>query len=283
MESHQQPDDKTGVTPIFKVLALKNESKTREAGRPIFDDMEVVEVRFAGSNSVSVFPATSFSHWEVNPESGEQEKVTYAERWARQYQQFKRREVQTKSGTPIDYAPFLTEAKKAEMKAMAVYTIEALAAIDGQELKNLGQGGRELKNAAIDYIEKSSSEAIIGKQKAEIDDLKAKLQVAEDDRKYKKRAKPARAVAIDAADDEYDPPKIPADDDDDTESEDGDDESEEETPQPSESEPDLAASRFDDMADVELKRYITAKSGKRPHGNPSHRTLVTMAELVTRR
>ena len=31
-------------------------------------------------------------------------------------------------------------------RALNLYTVEQLAAIDGQELKNLGPGGRELKN-----------------------------------------------------------------------------------------------------------------------------------------
>ena len=57
--------------------------------------------------------------------------VTYAERFARQYQQFKAQAAQTKSGTPLEYAPFLTEARRAELRALNIYTVEALAAIDG--------------------------------------------------------------------------------------------------------------------------------------------------------
>ncbi len=106
-----------------------------------------------------MFPATAFSHWEIDPQTGEQAKVTYAERFQRQYQQFKAHATQTKSGTPLAYAPFLTEARRAELRAQNIYTVEALAAIDGQELKNLGPGGRELKNAAMEYIEEAKARA----------------------------------------------------------------------------------------------------------------------------
>jgi hypothetical protein len=95
-----------------------------------------------------VLPATSVSHWAIDPATGGQIKVTYAERFRRQYQQFKALTAQTKSGTPLTHAPFLTEGRRAEMRALNIYTVEQLAAIDGQELKNIGTGGRELKNAA---------------------------------------------------------------------------------------------------------------------------------------
>jgi hypothetical protein len=58
------------VVPVFKILTTKNEAKSREAGRPIFDDMEVVEVRFAGDrNKISVFPALAICG-EVQDEDG---------------------------------------------------------------------------------------------------------------------------------------------------------------------------------------------------------------------
>ena len=52
---------------------------------------------------------------------------------------------------------FLTEARRAELRAQNIYTIEALAAIDGLELKNLGMDGRDLKNKAMEYLEESTS------------------------------------------------------------------------------------------------------------------------------
>ena len=108
---------------------------------------------------MSVFPAMAFSHWKNDPETGEQTKVTYAERFMRQYRQFKAMAAQTKSGTPLAHAPFLTEARRAELRAQNIYTVEALADIDGQELKNLGTGGREMKNKAMEYIAESKTQA----------------------------------------------------------------------------------------------------------------------------
>ena len=98
------------------------------------------DLRRHGSVSRSASPARATSRYSRrprsrtgchDPETGGQVKVTYAERFQRQYQQFKRRDLQTKTGTPLDYVPFLSEGKRAELRAQNIYTVEALAAIDG--------------------------------------------------------------------------------------------------------------------------------------------------------
>jgi hypothetical protein len=182
--ARQDPDE--ALVALFKNLAVPNDGKTLQAGRPIFDDIEVCEIRSPGSRDVKVFPATAFSHWQNNPYTGEQTKVTYAERFAHQYRQFKAHDTQTKSGTPLDYAPFMSVGKCAEMRAQNIYTVEALAAIDGQELKNLGAGGRELKNAAAAYMAETKSAAPNLQLQNELEQLRARNAILEEDLSAKK-------------------------------------------------------------------------------------------------
>jgi hypothetical protein len=173
-------DPDAAAVALFKHYAKPNDIKTREAGRPIFDDVEIVEIRFPGMKDIKVYPATEFSHWDTD-ENGAQVKVTYAERFQRQYQQFKAKAQQTKSGTPLEHARFLTEAKRSELRAQNIYTVEALSLIDGQELKNLGPGGRELKNQATEYIEEGLKSAPNLQLQAELEALKAKNAVLMED------------------------------------------------------------------------------------------------------
>jgi hypothetical protein len=174
----RDPDD--GIVVIFKNMAAKNEGKTIEAGRPIYDDIEVCELHYPGSKNFGVYPSTAFSHWVDGPD-GERVKLTYAERFKRQYQQFKSQAQQTTTGTPLAYATFLTEGKRAELRALNVYTIEALAAVDGQELKNLGAGGREWKNKAIEYLENAKVHAVDTRLMAELEALRSKNALMEED------------------------------------------------------------------------------------------------------
>jgi hypothetical protein len=177
----RDPDD--ALVVVFRHNDYRNETKSLAEGRPIHEDVEVCEIRMPGAKDVKVFPATAISFWRDNPFTGEQTPVTYAERFAPQYRQFKMQLAQTKSGTPLDAAPFLTSARRAELRAQNVYTVEQLAAIDGQELKNLGPGGREFKNNAMAYLEESKASAPNLQMAAELEALRARNQVLEEDAK----------------------------------------------------------------------------------------------------
>jgi hypothetical protein len=179
----RDPDD--ALVVLFKHEAVKNEAKSLAEGRPIHDDREMVEIRIPGSKDVKVFPALARSHWNTNPYTGEMTPITYAERFARQYAQFKAKLAQTKSGTPLDLAPFLTEGARASLRAQNIYTVEQLAHIDGQELKNLGPGGREQKNLALEYIADSKAGAPNLQMAAELEALRARNAVLEEDIKLK--------------------------------------------------------------------------------------------------
>jgi hypothetical protein len=180
----KDPDEMLVV--LFKQLALPNEAKSLAEGRPIFDDVEVCEVRMPGSKDVRVFQATAFCRWVDDRFTGGQVKQSYAERFSDQYRQFKSHNVQTKSGTPLDFAAFLSEGRRAELKAQNVYTIEQLAAIDGAELKNLGPGGRDMKNSAMTYIEEGRASAPNKQMLAELEALKARNAILEEDMQARK-------------------------------------------------------------------------------------------------
>ena len=64
--------DDEGVVAVFRNDIVKNAGKSIEAGRPIYDDIEVCELRYPGSKDVSVFPATEFSHWDDDQINGGQ-------------------------------------------------------------------------------------------------------------------------------------------------------------------------------------------------------------------
>jgi hypothetical protein len=165
----------------FLYLAKPNKIASEEAGRPIIEDEETCEIRPPGSRNYCTYPALSRSHWRQDPYSGEQVEVTYAERFPMQYQQFKAKLQQTQRGTSIDDLPFLTTGQRAVLRALNVYTAEALAAVDGQELKNLGPGGRDQKNHAIEYLDQSKARAPDTKMMAELEAAQVRLKILEED------------------------------------------------------------------------------------------------------
>ena len=168
------------IAPRFFIDAVEDVAETRKQGRPIFKDMEFVEVKFAGDRQrVHVAPA----HEPFRRDKATNQWVTYAQEYAPIYQKFKDGITQDAIGTPLEEVPFLTASKRSELKALNIRNIEALASLDGQPLARLGMGGRELKNQAIAYLEKASGSADVIKMAAEnealksqMDDLKAQMQ-----------------------------------------------------------------------------------------------------------
>lgn len=147
----------TPVVATFEVLAIANPQKSKEAGRPIYDEQEVCRVRFAGNkHTVGVFPAHEVFTQKAD-ESGFVQPITYAMEYKDAYLKFKGGEAQTMAGTPLSELPFLSAGKRLELKALNIHTAETLAGLDGHPLKMLGMNGRELKNQAIAYLETASA------------------------------------------------------------------------------------------------------------------------------
>lgn len=220
----------------FFIDAVKDDKATREQGRPIFKDVEMARLKFVGDNKKElVAPA----HQKFMRMPGTQEWVTYAERYPRHYEAFKTGQALLGSGTPLAELPFLTEAKRSELKALNVHTAEALSSLDGSLLQKLGMYGRELKNQAQAYLDKAKETALETRLAGENAALKERIDALE--AMIRGQGQPQVAVEM-----------VPN--------------------------TDVEVGSFDQLDDDELKRFIKVRTGQSPRGNPAHATLVRMAE-----
>ena len=142
------------TVPFFMNVAVLDEAATKRDGRPIYRNEEHVQVRIAGDrNYAPVFSAHQM--WQ----RVDGEEITYAQRWAEDYARFSAGKEQIADGTPLSELPFLSEAKRSELRAVKVYTAEALASLDGKNLTALGPNAREMKNQARAYLDRAQSSA----------------------------------------------------------------------------------------------------------------------------
>lgn len=162
------------ITPVFKHITVEDVPASERAGHYVPKTREVVEVRFAGSKLYSpVFPTNGF--WKRDGHR----IITYAERWADQYRQFLEGRPQEAAGTPLEMlkAYGISDSQLSLCRALKVYSIEALHHMEGQELKNLGMSGNDLKRMANAYMadqaKGAGSAERIAKLEAEIAALKA--------------------------------------------------------------------------------------------------------------
>ena len=150
-----------------------NKRKSESEGRPIYDAVEKVRIRIAGDNkSVHVAFANDLSSVR---EPGSNRRLAYKELHKGPYEAFKQGQKFIGSGTPLKEAPFLNEAKRKELMALNIFSVEALASLDGANLAKLGMGGRALKDQAEAYIAKAADTSDVTKLAAENADLTARI------------------------------------------------------------------------------------------------------------
>jgi len=229
--------------PRFFTMPLKNELETKKQGRPIFDDIEVCEVRFSGNREKVIHaPAHEVFRTERDIE-GNTNEITYALAYNEQYRAFKAGDGQLLTGTPTSELPFLTASKRLELKALNIHSAEALAALDGHSLKQLGMGGRELKTQAQAYLDNAKGSVDVVKMAASVAEMKQYIKQLEARLPGAPAAAEEEVTALAAPDDPN-------------------------------------ASPFFSMGADDIKNWIQEATGQRPLGNPSHATLVKRADEV---
>lgn len=221
------------ITAFFKHASLLNVAQSEEHGKAIYDLHEVVELRFAGDrNYVPVLPADSMWRKDGN------KIISYAERFADQYRQFVLGDDQKAGGTALealaDYG--MTPSQLSICRALRIYSVEALHAMEGHNVKALGMSANALKSMARRFMEDRGRKDI-NATSSEIEKLKAELEKL-------KAAIPAQDQ--EPTDDEFAGLVEQAD------------------------------REFSSMTDDEIKNAISEKAGARPRGNPSRATLESM-------
>ncbi|MFG6591281.1 hypothetical protein [Sulfitobacter sp. 1A12157] len=168
------PDLALGVE--FFTSAVENPRKTKEAGRPIFEDRECVRIRFPADNKRELVAPAGEMHYVSHAKT----QMTYADRFPAAYDAFKKNEAQFVEGTPLSEMPSLTEAKRAELRSQNVQTVEQLANLPDATMKRMGMGSRALVEAAQDYLERATGLGEVAALKARIAELESS-QVPETD------------------------------------------------------------------------------------------------------
>lgn len=182
------------ITPYFKHMSVLNVAQSETLGKPVHELKELVELRLAGDRNYSpVMPADSM-YRKVGDRV-----ITYAERFADQYRAFLMGDDQKSGGTALemlaDYG--ITPAQLSICRALKIYSIEALHAVDGHQVKALGMNANDLKRMARLFVEDHNRRSIdkttddVEAMKLELERLRALIPAQE--------ATPAEIDAVIAA------------------------------------------------------------------------------------
>lgn len=144
-DSRFQHDAKLHVRFVMRPVLQRAES--RSAGRPIYAEMEFVEIMVPGDKHTIVTRRVR----EID-----------ARRFSRQYAAFKAGKADQQAGTPLVSLPFMSAAKAEEYKFFHITTAEQLAATaDGSSAANSIMGFQGDKQKANAYLQMAAGNAPI--------------------------------------------------------------------------------------------------------------------------
>lgn len=134
-----------GVTARFHYHPYLNRARSREEGRPIYEDRVYVEILVAGMDKQT-----------VNRPAQEKDKVRFAAEWAA----FSRGEEARRVGTPVAEWPRMaqTPSMVKMLESINIFTVEDLAALSDGLVPKLGMGGFKLRDEARRFIELAKEE-----------------------------------------------------------------------------------------------------------------------------
>lgn len=196
--AHEVPDlakavQNNGVWPRFHMVAKLNKKQSDEAGRPMHDQVEWVDVVIAGDRN------SQPSH-----------KVTDIDKhkWPDEYSAFKNGAKMPVQGTPLSEWNQLSVSQVADLTSIGVLTVDMLADLSDSQIQGYGMGGMQLREKAKAFIETSADQAIpqhLATQNAkltedmtfmekQVEDMKAALAKAADNPESTERVEQMEAM-----------------------------------------------------------------------------------------
>lgn len=158
---------------------IKNEVKSRESGRPIYDDVDYISIKWA-MDKTRELEAPAHSPHRMKRDRDLTDNTTgwetYAESYPALFAQYKAGIKHQVNGTPVAEMTTLTAARIEELKALNIVTVEALAALDGKSLARLGTDGRKLMEQAAAYLQRAKGAAVDERHAEEVQDLRQQLE-----------------------------------------------------------------------------------------------------------
>lgn len=160
-KDHQSAEADKNLAIRFYLDAVHNEDKSKEAGRPVYDEVVFIEKRVRGDrNNVVQRPARD----------GEERQ------YAEAYRAFRNNEEQAVSGTPLKEWPTIGVAMLKELQHMGFHTVEQLASASDTVCGKFA-GLQTFKQKAINYLAYAKEAAPIAKLEAVAQDAKNEAEV----------------------------------------------------------------------------------------------------------
>lgn len=137
-------NQENGALVEFYSEAVQNNFKSKQEGRPIYEDRVFVRIQTPGDTRTM-----------INSEATDQDKAQFPKSW----EAFQRGLEAVTEGTPLAQWTAVTTSQVKELAHVHVRTVEHLAALSDSSLQKMGPGYQSLREQARHYIEAAKGNA----------------------------------------------------------------------------------------------------------------------------
>lgn len=138
-----------------------NKAKSKEEGRPIYEDKEWVTIRVPGD------PTMAIDHFATDEEKAQHRRSLEA--WKADHTS------EGIVGTRLEQWPMMSRSTVEELKHFGVRTVEQLAAMNDANVRNIPRG-LALRSQAQAWVKAAKDAAPVQKMQAEIDKMRAEFE-----------------------------------------------------------------------------------------------------------
>jgi hypothetical protein len=160
--AERQP--KSSLVIKFSMEAMENPEKTKNAGRPVYDDVEMISIRVPGDPDIRVRP--------VRPEDKQAHAKEYLAWKSNQSQE-------AASGTPLAQWALMKRSQVEEAKYLGIHTVEQLSDVSDANLQRLGPGWMALRQKARDWLASAKDGAELNKLREALDEATRRIATME--------------------------------------------------------------------------------------------------------
>lgn len=158
--------------------AIKNEFRSGEEGHDVYDQFAFIEVMNPGSKNKVIEKVAVLGdkdQWnEFRSESG---SPSWINRFPKQWEQFKKQQVQVLNGIPVNECPFFSKAYALNLKSQNILTLEQIRDLPDTAVEVLGLGGRATRDKVIAFLNRAVDASEITKLFSKIEKLEADNKV----------------------------------------------------------------------------------------------------------
>ena len=183
----------------FKRIPIEDKAETLKQGHYVAKDVDYAYITPSYSKDVMKHKCSVwFPQLEIDKRNGRIPE-SWVEAYKKQYEAFKNGQELPVNGVPIKGWGIISPAQQETLIKMKILTVEDLSKANDEGIKRIGMGGLELKNKAVAWLkeldDKGSSsieiadlkqqlvnaEGVIENQKTQIEDMKRRLNLYENE------------------------------------------------------------------------------------------------------